>query len=717
MRRPGLITDRGRTALAVSTNTQGGGAVRDGVRVGVDIGGTFTDVVLEAQGARASAKVLTTPHAPENAVVDALEEVLAAAGFAAGDIGLLLHGTTLATNAILQRSGACTAFITTRGFRDVLEVGYESRYDQYDLMIEKVAPIVPRRLRFPVPERVDSAGRIIEPLCEEAVRAVVPQLVEAGVKSVAVGFLHGYANPRHERRVEEILAGLMPGLSVTLASEVCPEVREYERFTTASVNAYVRPLMEGYLARLEELVAGLGLRCPILLMTSGGGLATIETARRQPVRLVESGPAGGVLLARDIAARAGLDKVMSFDMGGTTAKICFIENLEPRRAREFEVDRQARFMKGSGLPLRIPVIEMVEIGAGGGSIACIDQLGRISVGPESAGAEPGPAGYGRGGEDATITDADIVLGRIDPDGFAGGRIELQPALSVEAVTRAVGVSLELDAGEAAHGIVEIVDETMSNAARVLAVEEGKVASEQTIIAFGGAAPLHACRIAEKLGIDRILVPVDAGVGSAIGFLRAPVAYEVVRSLNMRLSSLDIDAVNRVLTEMREEARGVVQSGAFGAPLEERRVAYMRYLGQGHEITVPLEASELRADDARTLQEAYDREYRRLYKRIIPDADVEILSWGLTVSTARQLPAPETGTAARHSVKPAGQRQIHDTRSGATISIPLYRRADMPVGGELAGPALIVEEQTSTFVTHGFRATLVSGGNIVLERQQ
>ncbi len=686
-------------------------------RLGIDVGGTFTDVVLEGQGARASTKMLTTPGAPENAVVDGLQEVLAAAGLAAGDVGLLLHGTTLATNAILQRRGARTAFITTEGFRDILEVGYESRYDQYDLMIEKVVPIVPRRLRFPVPERVDSTGRVIETLCEDAVRAVVPQLVHAGIESVAVGFLHGYANPQHERRVEAILAELMPGMSVTLASEVCPEVREYERFTTASVNAYVRPLMEGYLARLEKLVTAIGLRCPILLMTSGGGLTTIEAARRQPVRLVESGPAGGVLLARDIAARAGLDKVMSFDMGGTTAKICFIEDLEPRRAREFEVDRQARFMKGSGLPLRIPVIEMVEIGAGGGSIARIDRLGRISVGPDSAGAEPGPAGYGRGGEEATITDADIVLGRIDPDGFAGGRIALDPSLSGDAVGRAVGAALGLGPGEAAHGIVEIVDETMSNAARVLAVEEGKVASEQTIIAFGGAAPLHACRIAEKLGIDRILVPVDAGVGSAIGFLRAPVAYEVVRSLNMRLSNLDVAAVNRVLAEMREEARGVVESGAFGAPLEERRVAYMRYLGQGHEITVPLEASELVPGDMKTLQEAYDREYRRLYKRIIPDADVEILSWGLTVSTIWQPPAREPETAAGVPARPAGQREIHDTRSGDAISIPLFRRADIPVGGELAGPALIVEEQTSTFVTHGFRATLVPGGTIVLDRQQ
>ena len=685
-------------------------------RVGIDVGGTFTDVVLEAGGVRTSAKVLTTSQAPEKGVIDGLREVLQKAGLAPGDVGLVLHGTTLATNAVLERRGARTAFITTEGFRDILEVGYETRYDQYDLMIEKVAPIVPRRLRFTVPERVDARGRVLETLDEGAVRDLAPALSAAGIESVAVGFFHAYANPVHERRVEAILGEALPALSVTLASEVCPEVREYERFTTASVNAYVRPLMEGYLARLDGMLAEIGIGCPLLLMTSGGGLTTVETARRQPVRLVESGPAGGVLLARDIAARAGLGKVMSFDMGGTTAKICFIENLEPRRAREFEIDRQARFMKGSGLPLRIPVIEMVEIGAGGGSIARVDRLGRIAVGPESAGAEPGPAGYDRGGTDATVTDADIVLGRIDPVGFAGGRIELRPGLSAEAVGHSVGKSLELGPSQAAQGIVEIVDENMSNAARVLAVEEGKVASEQTIIAFGGAAPLHACRIAEKLGIDRIVVPVDAGVGSAVGFLRAPVAYEVVRSLNMRLSALDADAVNDLMADMRREARAVVESGAFGAPLTERRVAYMRYLGQGHEIAVAVEAERLGPDDGRALQAAYDREYELLFKRTIPDADVEVLSWGLTVSTVETMPGADDRGGVSGAPEPASMRDIHDTETGEAMPVPLYRRSDLAAGDGLDGPALIVEEQTSTFVSRTFRAVLAPGGNIVLERR-
>ena len=358
----------------------------------------------------------------------------------------------------------------------------------------------------------------------------------------------------------------------------------------------------------------------------------------------------------------------------------------------------------------------MEIGAGGGSIAKVDRLGRISVGPESAGAEPGPAGYDRGGADATVTDADIVLGRIDPAGFAGGRIDLRPELSSAAVDRAVGDAMGLGTAESAYGIVEIVDETMSNAARVLAVEEGKVASEQTIIAFGGAAPLHACRIAEKLGIARIVVPVDAGVGSAIGFLRAPVAYEVVRSLNVRLANLDADAVNRLISGMREEARAVVESGAFGASLFERRVAYMRYLGQGHEIAVPVDAAHLAPEDGARLQAAYDREYRRLYKRIIPDAEVEVLSWGLTVSTQEILPEPDGRSAAPVAACPAEWRTVHDAGTGESARIPLFRRADLAVGSALPGPALIVEEQTTTFVTRGFTAVLAPGGNLVLDRQ-
>ena len=498
------------------------------VRLAVDIGGTFTDVVLETSGRLFTTKVLTTTEAPEAGVVTGIGKILERSGMPANSVTLLIHGTTLATNAILERKGACTALITTQGFRDVLEIGYESRYDQYDIMIEKPVPLVPRTRRLTVAERIDVHGRELEPLDEAGVRALIPELQRLEVESVAVGFLHAYANGAHEQRVRDILAGELPALSISLSCEVCPEVREYERFTTTAVNAYIRPMMEGYLGRLRQKFAAIGLECPTLLMTSAGGLTTFETAMSVPIRLLESGPAGGAILASQIAAELSLDKVISLDMGGTTAKLCLIEDGTPDTARDFEIGRAARFTKGSGLPLRLPVIEMLEIGAGGGSIARIDAMGNICVGPESAGAKPGPAAYALGGLDPTVTDADILLGRIDPAQFAGGQVPLEPALAERAIADAIGEPLGLDASLAAYSVCEMVDETMANAARVHAVERGKVASAHSLIAFGGSAPLHVGRLAEKLGIRRIIVPRDAGVGSAVGFLRAPVAYEVVR---------------------------------------------------------------------------------------------------------------------------------------------------------------------------------------------
>jgi len=459
-------------------------------RLAVDIGGTFTDVVLETAGGRTTVKVLTTPAAPEEGVLEGVRLVLDEAGAAPETIGVFLHGTTLATNAIIERKGAVTALVTTEGFRDALDIGYESRYNQYDVMIDKPASLVPRQRRFTVPERVDVRGAVLTPLDEAAVRAVVPQLLAAGAESVAVGYMHAYANPAHELRTREIIEEMAPGLSVSLSSEVCPEIREYERFSTTSANAYVRPLMSSYLGRLRDALSAMGIACPVLMMTSGGGLTALETARRFPIRLVESGPAGGAILASQIAVELGLDKVISFDMGGTTAKICLIENGEAGKAREFEVDRQARFMKGSGLPLRIPVIEMVEIGAGGGSIARVDSMNQITTGPDSAGADPGPAAYDRGGANATISDADIHLGRIDPGLFAGGRVKLAPEKSGAAIDRNVAGPLNISTHMAAFGITEMVDETMSNAARVHAVEQGYEASDHTLVAFGGAAPLH-----------------------------------------------------------------------------------------------------------------------------------------------------------------------------------------------------------------------------------
>jgi len=690
--------------------------VLEQTRIAVDIGGTFTDVVLERQGRLTAAKVLTTPDAPEDGALAGIESVLVETDTPPGAVTLIIHGTTLATNAIIERKGAVTTLVTTDGFRDVLEIGYESRYDQYDVMIQKPAPLAPRVRRLTVPERVDVQGRVLRPLDEGAAQALATRIEALGTESVAVGFLHAYANPAHEQRVREILLAALPALSVSISSEVCPEVREYERLTTTTANAYIRPIMDRYLGRMRERLDAFGCRCPVLLMTSGGGLMALDTARQFPIRLVESGPAGGAILAGRIAAEAGLEKVISFDMGGTTAKICLIDGFEPRKARTFEVDRAARFLKGSGLPLRIPVIEMVEIGAGGGSIARLDTMRRVTIGPDSAGAEPGPAAYDRGGDRPTVTDADIVLGRIDPGRFAGGKITLSPEKGRDAVARDIGAPLGLTPEMAAYGIAEMVDETMANAARVHAVEQGQVASEHAVVAFGGAAPLHAARLAEKLGIGMIVVPTNAGVGSAVGFLRAPVAYEVVRSRNMRLRRFDPGAANDILADMQAEALAVVRAGAPGASVVEQRMAFMRYVGQGHEIVVPLPARPLGPADAGTLQSAYDEVYATLYRRTIPNAEVEILTWGLTVSTVAPSPERMSATGSETSARPVSTRVVYDAEADRTVEVPLYLRAGLAPGTRIDGPAVIAEDETSTFLTAGFDARVASNGYLILKRK-
>jgi N-methylhydantoinase A len=686
-------------------------------RLAVDIGGTFTDVVVETGAQRWTRKVLTTPQAPDQAVITGTLELLAEIGVAPGEINLFIHGTTLATNAIIERKGAVTVLIATEGFRDILDIADEGRYDQYDIFIDKPVALVPRFRRLTVPERIDATGTVLRPLDEAALRALLPELDRLGAASVAVAFLHSYASAVHERRVREILAEARPGLAVTLSSEVCPEVREYERTSTAVANAYVQPLIAGYLGHLGKALTDRGFRCPIYLMTSGGGLTTLETARRFPVRLVESGPAGGAILATFIAAECGENKVLSFDMGGTTAKICLIENQKPQTSRSYEVDRAARFLKGSGLPLRIPVIEMVEIGAGGGSLAHVDAMGRITVGPESAGADPGPACYGRGGIHPTVTDADLMLGRIDPARFAAGRLPLDGAKAAAALQAYIGSGLGLSATLAGYGVAEIIDENMANAARVHSVERGKAIAEHTLIAFGGAAPLHAARLAEKLGIARIIVPPNAGVGSAVGFLRAPIAFEVVRSRHMRLSAFDPAAVNAIIADMRAEALEVVRGGAGSASLIESRAAFMRYVGQGHEIVVPLPTRDLADEDAALLREVFEREYVALFSRTIPHAEAEILTWSLTVSTEpERAAATASAVAAVNTPLEAGRCRLFDPETGSFMEAPVYWRPDLALGARLSGPAVIAEDETTTFVTAAFDGAVNARGCIVLERR-
>ncbi|HCQ47677.1 MAG TPA: methylhydantoinase, partial [Achromobacter sp.] len=582
------------------------------VRVAVDVGGTFTDIVLERDDRRWSAKLLTTPATPETAVLQGIEELLGVAGLRWPDVSLLILGTTLATNALIERKGARTALLTTAGFRDLVEIGLEDRFAQYDIFLDKPQPLVPRPWRHGVTERVDARGQVLTPLDESQVIALAHELIAARIESVAVCLLHSYAYPAHERRVRELLQAHAPGLWVSLSSDICAEIREYPRLSTVSANAYVQPQVSGYLRRLNDAGRERGLRDEPFLMTSGGAIATLQTGVEEPVRLVESGPAGGAILAQHIAEQTGSARALSFDMGGTTAKICYIDDFEPQVSRSFEFGRVHRHLKGSGLPIRIPVIEMVEIGAGGGSIARVNHLGVVQVGPDSAGSAPGPAAYGNGGELPTVTDAHAVIGNVTPDRFAVGKVKLQPELAQRAVQAHLAAPAELDAPQAAQAIIDVVTENMANAARVHASELGKTAEEHTLIAFGGAAPLHAAALARKLGIERVIIPESAGVGSAVGFLWAPIAYQAVRSFHQRVDGIDHAAVQRLLDELTAGVDAVVRRAAPDTALTHKRVVFMRYSGQGHEIAVDLPDGPFDESASARLAAAFAQRYAELY---------------------------------------------------------------------------------------------------------
>ena len=689
---------------------------RTGARVGIDIGGTFTDVALEVGGRRFTSKVLTTTDNPALACMEALEEGLAGSRTEPSGVDVIIHGTTLATNAVLERKGAVTSLLTTEGFRDTIEIGTEGRPEQYEINIVKPRPLVPRRRRFTVAERLNSRGEVLIPLDEDALAALLPFLDAAGTESLAIGFIHSYVNPLHERLARDYFAKRRPAWSITLSSDVSPEFREFERFSTACTNAYVRPLIERYLDRFEASLRERGFRCPLLLMLSSGGLTTVETAKRFPVRLMESGPAGGAIFAGTIARAHRLDKVVSFDMGGTTAKICLIDAGTAQTSRRFEVARVYRFRKDSGIPLRIPVIDMVEIGAGGGSIAWLDELGRISVGPESAGAQPGPACYGFGGRAPTVTDANVVMGRISADHFAGGKVSLVPARAEEALQAAIGDAMGLSHDAAAFGVTEVVCENMASAARVHAIESGKNVDDRTLIAFGGAAPLHACQLADKLGIRRIVIPRDAGVGSAVGFLRAPIAYEVVRTLYQCVTDFDPELVNRMYDAMEDEATRYVRLGAGeGARLEIRRQAYMRYQGQGHEIAVELPPGRFGSDSGSALQTLLDRAYRRAFGRDIGAiAAAEVVAWSTTVRTAPHPDLrPDVCGNGRGEEPAPGERSIIDPSSREALAFRVHHRDALSPGDRVDGPAVVSEDETTTVVASQFVARILPGGEIEL----
>lgn len=685
-------------------------------RLSSDIGGTFTDVVIEARGRRWTTKVLTDAKRPERGVLRGARMLLGDAELSFEDIGTFIHGTTLATNAVLERRGARTALLTTEGFRDVLEIGTEGRFEQYDLEVEKRLPLVPRSLRLTVPERVDARGSVRLALDEDVLRRRVRHLGEEGIESVAICFLHAYANGAHERRARDVVAASLPGAFVSISSEVCPEIREYERTSTTVANAYVQPQMAGYLARLKSELDDLRFDGAIFLVTSNGGLTSLETARRFPVRLIESGPAGGAIFAADVAVRAGEPRVLAFDMGGTTAKICLIQDATPDRDRVYEVDRAARFQKNSGLPLRIPVIDLVEIGAGGGSVAGLDVLGSVVVGPRSAGSDPGPACYGLGGTAPTVTDANCVLGLIDPREFAGGTVRLDEGAARSVLSEHLGAPLGFSADMAAYAVHEVVSENMAAAARVHAIEKGRSLADHTLVAFGGAAPLHVSRVAEKLGVAKVLVPRNAGVGSAVGFLRAPVSYEVVRSHRAVLEDADAAEIAALLGEMEEEATSLVSAGGREAPVAVRRQAFARYVGQGHELAIAVPDGPLPATVGKVMQAEFERAYVGLFKRTIPAAPVEVLSWSVLAVAHEPARGPDAAPEREPAQAERGRtRSCFDGRSASRLDVPLHRRESLGEGTTIRGPALIAERETTTFVSDKFNASVDRHGNIVLMR--
>ena len=686
-------------------------------RVGIDIGGTFTDLVLidDASGERAIGKVLTTPDDPSEAVEQGLRGLLEREDVDASQLKTIIHGTTLVTNALIERRGTATALLTTEGFRDAVAIGTEHRYDMYDIFLEKPEPLVPRSLRYGVRERVLDDGSVLRDLDEEQVRAVAGEVLERGIGAVAVSFLHGFRNPVHEQRVAEILAEEAPGVAVSLSSEVSPEIREYERTSTTIANVYVRPLVERYLQRLEERLRRLGFDGSFYVMLSNGGTASVETACRFPVRLLESGPAAGALAAAFYGEAAGFSDVLSFDMGGTTAKACLIDGGEPQTSTDFEVARVYRFKKGSGLPVKTSVIEMIEIGAGGGSIARVGPLGLPKIGPESAGADPGPACYGRGGEEPTVTDADLLLGYLDPDFFLGGRMRLDYRAAEKAM-RKISDALGVDPLKAAWGVHQVVDENMANAARVHAVERGKDPRKYLLLAFGGAGPVHAHRVARALGVPGFVAPLGAGTASAFGFLCAPLSFDLARSLYGRLDELDWDAANAALAEMEEEGRELLRaSGVADEDVLVRRLGEMRYVGQGHEVGVKLPEGTLGPDDVGGISAGYREEYRRLYGREGPDVPLEAITWRVEVSGPRPeiLQEERDGDPGALDEARKGKREIYLPEQDGFAAVPVYDRYRLDPGVAFDGPAVVEERESTVIVGPDSRAEVDGSRNLIV----
>ncbi|MEM7029582.1 MAG: hydantoinase/oxoprolinase family protein [Chloroflexota bacterium] len=672
-------------------------------RIGADIGGTFTDLIIvnTETGTFSIGKTLTTPNDPSIAVETVLKETLDAAGIDAAEIQRLIHGTTLVTNAMIERKGALTALMTTQGFRDSIEIGRETRYDLYDLMLDQPKPLVPRYLRFDIPQRTRQDGTEHTPLDTAYVERLATELAENEVEAVAICFLHSFANPAAERQAREIVNRIAPEMRVSISADVVPEIREFERTSTTIANVYVQELVEKYLRQLETRLAENGFIGNFYLMLSSGGIATVDTAIKFPVRLLESGPAAGALAAHAYGQTTGHNDIISFDMGGTTAKICVIDKGEPLIAHDFEVDRIYRFAKGSGLPIKLPVIELIEIGTGGGSIARVDSLGLLKTGPDSAGADPGPVCYGNGGTEPTITDANLILGYLDPAFFLGGKMSLQVEKARQAVNERIAKPLGMTIEEAAWGIHQVANENMANAARVHALERGKDPRRFPLFAFGGAGPVHAYRIAESLGSPSLLAPLGAGVMSTVGFLTAPLAFDFVRSWAIAFDEIDWQRANMLLAEMQAEGETVLEeSGVSANQINHRREVDMRYVGQGHEIAVQLPDGVLDDNISDELKTRFEQTYQELYERLGPPVPVEILNWRVVSSGPKPnvqlnvVLTDESAVTATDTKK--GSRQAYFPETDGFTETPIYDRYRMKPGMTFAGPA-IVEERESTVI--------------------
>jgi len=672
------------------------------LRFAIDIGGTFTDVVAQTESSLESIKVLTQPLQPEAGALDGMERLLAKLGKSTTDITTIIHGTTLATNALIERRGAKTALITTAGFRDVIEMRYEKRFDQYALNIEMPEPLVPRPLRLGLAERVLADGSIHTAPSTSEINKLVDIIRQQKVEAVAIGFLHAYKNPVHEIHVAKCLAEQLDDhVTICQSAEVAGEIREYERFSTVCANAYVRPLMAGYLDHLERHLRNKGFSGSFLMMLSDGGLTTLDKAMRFPIRLIEGGPAGGVALGAHVANEVGSTKTLALDIGGTTAKICFIENGTPRTARRFEIARAWRGVKGSGLPVRVPSVELVEIGAGGGSIATVDTLGRLTVGPKSASAMPGPAAYNQGGDQATITDAHLTVGSLSAEGFAGGILELKPELAPEVITQHIQTPLDFDNVEpAAAGIIELADEAMANAARVHGIELGLDVSSFDLLVSGGGGGLHGARIAEKLGIRRVIVPDNSGVGSAIGFLHSPVAFESAISIAETVDDLDVDELTRRVSKAIEFVRGVVAESIPEKQIDTTIKAEVRYQGQGLELTSHLDNAHNLASALPLIEQDFCTQYRALFGYTLPHIPVELVAFSISAKERREI-------------------NLEGLEEPVEPEEPKEPKEDRPCIGanRIDGPAVVTEPQTTTLVRPGWAAQCSTAGHLLIERAE